>query len=224
MALLVAARVILQAVRSASARCALAALLVTCAVAPSAGASPASDAAAVFKDWSGDRDVTSCLFTLSQLQNAVSQITPDVNAYSPGFRAEVEREIQRWRSGGCAKASAKPAGSVLRIVKVQPKGGVKREYVTIRNTGRKAIKLKGYALRDAGDHTIKFKKTTLKAGRSLRVVTGCRKGSRRAVRKGARYYACRTKQFWDDAGDVVELVNPKGGLLSRKAYGTPPAP
>ena len=152
----------------------------------------------------------------SQLQNALSQITPDVNAYSPGFRTEVDREIARWRAGGCATAAAKPAGSTLRIVKVQPKGGAKRESVTIKNTGRKAIKLKGYVLRDAADHKIKFMKTTLKAGRSLRVVTGCRKGSKRAVRKGTRYYACRTKQFWDDEGDVVELVNPKGGLLSRK--------
>lgn len=224
MALVIARFVILQAVRLAPRRCALAALLVTFAIAPSVGASPASDAAAVFKDYSGDRDIASCEFTLAQLRNALSQITPDVNAYSPGFRAEVDREIQRWRSGGCASAAAKPAGSVLRIVKVQPKGGAKKESVTIRNTGRKAIKLKGYALRDAADHKLAFKKTTLKAGASLRVVTGCRKGSKRAVRKGTRYYACRTKQFWDDAGDIVELVNPKGGLLSRKAYGTPPAP
>jgi hypothetical protein len=211
-------------VRLAAARSALAALLVTIAVAPSAGASPASDAAAVFKDFSGDRDITACLFTLSQLQNALSQITPDVNAYSPGFRAEVDVEIARWRAGSCAARTSSAGIAALRIVKVQPKGGARSEYVIIRNTGRKAIKLKGYALRDAADHTIKFKKTTLKAGRSLRVVTGCRKGSRRAVRKGARYYACRTKQIWNDAGDIVELVSPKGGLLSRKAYGTPPPP
>jgi hypothetical protein len=44
------------------------------------------------------------------------------------------------------------------------------------------------------------------------------------LRKGSRYYACRTRQFWDDAGDVVELVSPKGALVSQKRYGTPPAP
>ena len=176
----------------------------------------------MFKDYAGDRDVTSCLFAVSQLENAKSQITPDVNAYSPGFRAEVDRELQRWRDGGCKGKQV--AGSALKIVKVAPKGGVRKEYVTIRNTGRKAIKLRGYNLRDAADHKIAFKKTTLKAGRSLRVITGCRKGSpKRAVRKGARYYACRKTEFWDDAGDIVELVSPKGGLLSRKAYGTPPA-
>ena len=39
-----------------------------------------------------------------------------------------------------------------------------------------------------------------------------------AVRRGSRYYACRKTQFWDDAGDVVELLAPGGGLLSQKRY------
>ena len=103
------------------------------------------------------------------------------------------------------------------------RGGVKKESVTLRNYGSKTISLKGFILRDAADHAIKFKKTTIKSKRSVVVVTGCRKGSKKAIRKGTRYYACRSKEFWDDAGDVVELVNAKGGLLSRKAYGTPPA-
>ena len=88
--------------------------------------------------------------------------------------------------------------------------------MTLRNFGSKTVSLKGYVLRDAADHAIKFKKTTIKSKRSVVVVTGCRKGSKKAVRKGTRYYACRTKEFWDDAGDVVELVNAKGGLLSHE--------
>jgi hypothetical protein len=93
----------------------------------------------------------------------------------------------------------------------------------LRNYGSKAVNLKGYVLRDASDHTIRLGKTTLKKRARLRVFTGCRTGHRSAFRKGSRYYACRTKEFWDDAGDVVELDGPTGGLLARRAYGTPSA-
>ena len=123
------------------------------------------------------------------------------------------------KDGGCTPAKkAAAAGANLVIVKVQPKGGARKESVTIRNRSRKTINLKGYALRDAGDHTLKFRTTKLKAGRSLRAVTGCRKGSRKAGRRGTRYYFCRSKQVWDDAGDTVELLGPGGGLLASRTY------
>jgi hypothetical protein len=205
-------------------RCAFAALLVGVVVAPGVTASPASDFAAIIKDYTSDQKVTPCLFTQAQLEAARAQLGADANAYSPGLSAAIGREIQRWKDGGCTvKRVAAARGADLRIVKVKAKGGARTESVTLRNYGSRAVKLRNYVLRDAGDHAIKFKKTTLKAKRSLVVVTGCRKGSKKAVRKGTRYYACRSTEFWDDAGDVVELVNPKGGLLSTKTYGTPPA-
>ncbi len=105
---------------------------------------------------------------------------------------------------------------MVRIVKVQSKGGARSESVTVKNFGRKSVNLRRFVLRDADDHAIRLQTTTIKSKRSLRIVTGCRKGTKKAVRRGARYYACRSKQFWDDAGDVVELVNPKGALVSKK--------
>lgn|GEM_PF-3312858 len=210
--------------RNLVSRCALGALLLCVALVPAAGASPASDFAAVVKDFASDRDITSCRFAVSQLANARGQVTADVDAYAPGLAAEIDRELRRWRDGDCtAKATAKAGVTTLKIVKVSPKGGASKESVTIRNTGRKAVNLRRYVLRDAADHAIRFTKTTIRAGKSLRVVTGCRKGSKKAVRKGTSYYACRTKQFWNDAGDVVELLTPQGALLSRRTYGTPPA-
>lgn len=205
-------------------RCALAALLVGALVAPGAGASPAADFAAIVKDFTRDRDVTPCLFTRAQLEGARAQLGPDANAYAPGLGDELSREIRRWRDGGCTtRRVAAALGGDVRIVKVSAKGAARRESVTLRNYGSKAVSLRGWILRDAADHQIKFKKTTLKAKRRVVVVTGCRRGSRKALRKGTRYYACRSTEFWDDAGDVVELVNAKGGLLSKKAYGAPPA-
>lgn len=201
--------------------CALGALLAAGVLVPTAGASPASDFAAIVKDFRNDGDITSCLFTQAQLEDALTQLPPDVSAYSPGLKEEIEREITRWKSGGCKGKT--PGGVTLRIVKVSAKGKAAKESVTIRNAGSKAVDLGGYMLRDASDHVIKFKKTTLTKGASLRVVTGCRKGHKGVLRKGTTYYACRVTEFWDDSGDVVQLVNPKGGLLSQKKYGTPPA-
>jgi hypothetical protein len=212
---------ILGAMRIVLLRGAFVALLAGAVIAPTAAASPQSDTAAVIKDFGADSDITPCRFTIGQLENARGQLGADINAYSPGLRVEVNREITRWKDGGCkGKAGAVPD---VRIVKVKAKGGVRKESVTLKNFGSKNVSLRRYALRDAAGHVIRFKKTTLKAGRSLVVVTGCRKGSKKALRKGSRYYGCRKTQFWDDAGDVVELLNAKGVLQSRSKYGTPPA-
>jgi hypothetical protein len=208
-------------VRSHAIRCAVAALLAGAVVVPGVGASPAADFNAIVKDFTSGRDITPCLFTQAQLEAARAQLGPDANAYAPGLADEINVEIKRWRDGGCtAKRVATARGADVRIVKVSFKGGVRKESVTLRNYSSSTVSLKGYILRDAADHAIKFKKTTIKSKRSVVVVTGCRKGSKKAIRKGTRYYACRSREFWDDAGDVVELVNAKGGLLSSKTYGS----
>jgi hypothetical protein len=205
-------------------RGAVAALLLVVVVAPGAGASPAADFNSIVKDYTRDQKVTPCLFTQAQLEGARSQLGVDANAYSPGLSAAIGREIKRWKDGGCtAKKVAAAAGPKLRIVSVQPKGGARAESVTIRNLSGKTVNLRGFALRDAGDHTLKFRSTKLKRGARLHAVTGCRKGSKKAERHGTRYYFCRSKQVWDDAGDTVELLGRGGGLLSRRTYGTPPA-
>ena len=205
-------------------RCALLALLVGAIAVPGAGASPAADFNAIVKDFTSGRDITPCLFTQAQLKAARAQLGPDANAYAPGLGDEINREIKRWKDGSCtARRVAAARGADVRITKIKSKGGARSESVTLRNYGSKIVSLKGFVLRDASDHAIKFIKTTIKPKRSVVVVTGCRRGSKKALRKGTRYYACRKTAFWDDAGDVVELVNAKGGLLSRKTYGTPPA-
>ncbi|MDX6676331.1 MAG: hypothetical protein QOE31_383 [Solirubrobacteraceae bacterium] len=204
---------------------ALVSVLAAGALAPVAVGSPSADLAAVARDFATGRDITPCRFTVAQLQSARSLINADVETYAAGLGVAIDREIKRWNDGGCtAKKIAAAAGAKLRIVSVQPKGGAGAESVTIKNLSGKTINLRGYALRDAGDHTLKFRTTKLKRGAKLRVVTGCRKGSRKAGRRGTRYYMCRSKQVWDDAGDTVELLGRGGGLLSSKKYGTPAAP
>ncbi len=196
---------------------ALAALPVAAAVlAPSAAASPAADLAAMIRDHARDDKLTPCRFTKNQLNHARTQISGDIDAYGKGIRTALNRELRRWSDGAC---KGKRGGAKLQIVTVRGAGASGQEYVTIRNLAGKTVNLRNYALRDAADHVLKFRSTKLRRGAKLKVVTGCRSGHKQAVRRGSSYYACRSVEVWDDAGDLVELLGPGGGLLSRKQYG-----
>jgi hypothetical protein len=190
--------------------------LIAAVLAPSAAGSPAGDLRSVLQDYSRDGKVTPCRFTRAQLESARTQITEDVEIYAKGIRAAIVKEIKRWKDGGCKGKGA--GASALRIVAIDAKGGARKESVTIKNTGRTTVKLRGFALRDAADHTLKFRSTKLEPGRRLKVVTGCRSGHRSPVRRGTRYYACRKTEVWDDTGDTVELLGRGGGLLATKTY------
>lgn len=194
----------------------IAAALGAAALVPAAAsASPAADLAAVTKDYTRDGRITPCRFTQSQLEGARTKIGEDIASYAAGIDVAIAREIKRWKDRGCA---GKRRAVRLRIIAVSSSGGANVEYVTIKNVGSKTVNLHNYALRDGDDHTLKLRATKLKKGAKLRVVTGCHSGRNGAVRRGSRYYACRKTQFWDDAGDVVELLAPGGGLLSQKRY------
>jgi hypothetical protein len=200
---------------------AAAALLATVVLAPSASATPSADLAAMIRDQARDNKLTPCRFTKNQLNGARTQITADVDAYGKGIRGAINRELRRWRDGTCR---GRRDGAKLQIVRVRGTGDAGQESITIRNLARKTVNLRKYALRDSTDHVVKLRSTKLRRGARLKVVTGCRSGHSEAFRRGSSYYACRTAEVWDDAGDLVELLGPGGGLLSRKQYGTlPPA-
>jgi hypothetical protein len=198
-----------------------AALLAAALLAPSASATPAADLAAMIRDHGRDNKLTPCRFTKNQLNNARTQITADIDTYGKGIRTAINNELRRWRDGKC---KGKRGGAKLQIVRVRGTGAAGKESVTIRNLAGKTVDLRNYALRDGTDHVVKLRATKLERGARLKVITGCRSGHRTAFRRGSSYYACRTAEIWDDAGDLVELLGPGGGLLSRKQYGTlPPA-
>jgi len=192
---------------------ALAALACAALLAPAAGASPASDLAAVLKDFQSDRDIKACLFTKKQLEGVKRQVAADADAYAPEFKTEINREIGRWNRGEC---SGKALSGSLRIVTAKGKGSARRESVTLKNVGSRRINVRGYALRNRAGKKIRLKSSRLAKGRTLRVITGCAKGKRRPSRKGSRYYACKTKQHWNDKRDVAELLRPGGKVVARK--------
>jgi hypothetical protein len=194
---------------------AVAVLLMAAVLVPSAAASPSADLTTMLVDLGRDQKLTACRFTTTQLKNAQQQITGDVDAYAKGIRPAIKAELKRWADHKCKN---KRGYAKLKIVKVSPAGEAGDESITIKNIGKQAANLRNYALRDRDDHVLRLRKTKLKAGSSLRVVTGCRSGSKRAGRSGSRYYVCKTVQVWDDAGDLVELLGPGGGLISKQQY------
>jgi hypothetical protein len=167
-------------------------------------------------DLGRDAKLTPCRFTTTQLKNAQQQITGDVDAYANGIRPAIKKALKRWADHACKN---KRGYAKLKIVKVSAAGEAAAESITIKNIGRKAANLRNYALRDRDDHVLRLRKTKLKKGATLRIVTGCRSGSSKAGRRGSRYYVCKTVPVWDDAGDLVELLGPGGGLISKKSYG-----
>ena len=152
---------------------------------------------------------------------------PDFDRYAPGFRAEVAREIARHDSGGCSGVSTPPdtserASSPLRRVRIagiRPRGGL-AESVTIRNGNSRSVTIGRATLRDRRGNRVRIPRgTRLGARRSLRIITGCARGRRRAVRRGSRLYACRRSRVWDDRGDVVKVVDARGIVVAQRGYG-----
>lgn len=192
-------------------------LACVCLMPSSASADADGDFRAVVTDYRDHNgDVTACKFTRVQLVHARDRADADpfVANYVPEFGVEVRREIQRYDSGGCLSVSPQRG---LAISRIRPR---KRESITIRNTGALTARLKGVTLRDRSGNRLKLGNGTLKAGRLLRVFTGCARKRRKAVRRGSRLYACRTGTVWNDKGDVVKLVNSLGSVVAQRGYGT----
>lgn len=194
----------------------------------SARATPAADYRAVLGDWQRDQDVTSCRFTRTQLVNARNQAAavPDFDSYAPGFREEVAQEIARHDRGGCRGVSPQTPASkrnrsalrAVRITAIRPRGG-SRESVTIRNTSRRAVRLRGATLRDRSGKRIRLS-GRLAGRRTLRVLTGCAGARQRPARLGSQLFACRSGRVWDDRGDVVKVVDARGIVVAQRGYGT----
>ncbi|MCD0449155.1 lamin tail domain-containing protein [Actinocorallia sp. API 0066] len=124
-------------------------------------------------------------------------------------------------SGGQAGAAPKPS---LKFAKIQydapgpdtrDNSQLNREYVVIKNTGRKAVPLRNWTLRDAQRHTYKFPKFTLKPGKTVTVHTG--KGKNTA----AHLYMNRSWYVWNNDKDTATLRNAKGVKVISRSWGKP---
>jgi hypothetical protein len=90
---------------------------------------------------------------------------------------------------------------------------VNKETIVVRNTGKKAIAMAGYTLKDKQNHTFVFPKGfTLKAGKSVTVHVG--KGTNSAT----HLYWKQGNYVWNNTGDTATLRNGKGTKLDTCTY------
>lgn len=224
------------------------AALVLLAFPAVASAGPAEDFAAVFGDWRPDGDIDPCRWSQAQLENTVF-VTAFVSdlAYSD-FPAEVARELGRWKQGRCApnptgadspggagtgnaqviparppspSARAESPIGGLRIVRVGIRGTARREYVRIVNTGRRTARLAGATIRNGRRVRLRLPRNlTIRAGRAVTVHVRCARGTRRAVVRGSRVYACSSRRsLFADRGDIAQLADRSGTVISQRGSG-----
>ncbi|MFI1676504.1 MULTISPECIES: lamin tail domain-containing protein [unclassified Streptomyces] len=86
------------------------------------------------------------------------------------------------------------------------------EWVNIHNSGRSAVQLKGYKLKDNTGYTYTFGSYKIGAGKTVKVRTG--KGSNAS---GVRYWG-RTNYVWNNTGDKARLIKPSGSQLDSCSW------
>lgn len=110
----------------------------------------------------------------------------------------------------------------LDIVKIHydPKGkdlsknsGYTKEYIQVKNTGKKTLTLTGYVLRDNGPQKFSFPKgTKLKPGKTLTIRSGKGKNTSTTL------YWNKSSYIWNNTGDTARLYATKGTLLESCKY------
>jgi len=114
---------------------------------------------------------------------------------------------------GVAVGQAEAAAPPVKLYKVvyDPSGKdthsntqLNREYVALKNTGRRAVKLTGWTVADTKRHVYKFKVFTLKPGKVVYVHTG--KGHDTSV----NVFQNRAWYVWNNTADTVTLRNSAG--------------
>ncbi|PZG12114.1 hypothetical protein C1J01_33700 [Nonomuraea aridisoli] len=93
------------------------------------------------------------------------------------------------------------------------------EYVQIKNTGKKAVSLKGWTVRDEtsrSDHVYTFGAFTLKAGKTVTVRTG--KGKNTATTRYWGRSGGTLAYIWNQSADTAYLRNAAGKLVDSCSY------
>ncbi|MGO2023656.1 MAG: lamin tail domain-containing protein [Brachybacterium tyrofermentans] len=88
-----------------------------------------------------------------------------------------------------------------------------KEYIQVKNTGKKTLTLTGYTIRDSGPKKFTFPKgTKLKPGKTLTIRTGKGKNTASTVYWNNKGYV------WNNTGDKARTYTNKGKLIESCAY------
>ncbi|MGW5609536.1 lamin tail domain-containing protein [Streptomyces sp. NPDC003753] len=128
-------------------------------------------------------------------------------------------------AAGCAAVVAVPsqaqAASAIQIYKIYydspgaDRGGntsLNAEYVEVKNTGRSAIDLRGYKVKDASNHWYTFPAYKIGAGKTVKVHTG--KGTTSA----GNLYQGRSWYVWNNDKDTATLYKSGGAFADSCSY------
>ena len=119
-------------------------------------------------------------------------------------------------------ALVRNAGAVQQLGRDgRSKRSLNAEWVTVKNTGRLPVSLKGWTLADKSGHTYLFSNLCLRGHQSVRVHTGIGHDTHRDVYQDRRAYV------WDNNGDTATLRNNHHRIIDINAGATatdPPDP
>ncbi|WUC68893.1 lamin tail domain-containing protein [Streptomyces sp. NBC_00667] len=87
-----------------------------------------------------------------------------------------------------------------------------REWVEVKNTGRRSVELRGYTLTDKQGNRYRFAGLRLEGGHSVKVHTGQGRNTHRDV------YQNRRQQIWD-ARDIATLRDDRGRVIDTESWG-----
>lgn len=94
----------------------------------------------------------------------------------------------------------------------QSNASLNAEWVELRNTGRAAVSLMGWTVRNLKRHVYRFKGLTLRPGATVKVHTGRGTDTGKNVYWGSRYY------IWDNDGDKATLRDARGKTVDGCSY------
>ncbi|OAR22646.1 hypothetical protein A8W25_23875 [Streptomyces sp. ERV7] len=133
-------------------------------------------------------------------------------------------------AGGLAGAAVLPASAATGAVARSPIGlgaiqydspgrddrsqrSLNAEWVTVTNTGRGAVNLKGWTLTDRSRHTYTFPGLRLAGHQSVRVHTGIGRDT------GHDVYQDRRDYVWNNSGDTATLRDNHRHVIATKSWG-----
>ena len=128
-----------------------------------------------------------------------------------GESLAMESMLGLWAVDICGAAGPK-VELIIDEVDFDPPGDDEREVVVIRNGSEEAIDLGGFVLRDESSvNRFTFPVTTLAAGETVAVTTGCPRG-------GATLGWCSDQPVWNNNGDAVILLDHFGRVVAFRRY------
>lgn len=141
----------------------------------------------------------------AEVVTALQSVSSEIYATADGVTYEIN--APQWTGIGATSsvAKSKPTGRIELVSK-----DVQAEIVAIKNNSNEAVNLEGWQLVSVeGNQVFKFPNITLKAGQTIYVKSGS------DAKASSNSLEWTKKQIWLNSGDVAQLQNAKGEVVSE---------